>query len=179
MSREKLEFLAQLIKTSHNIVVFTGAGVSTESGVPDFRSPGGIWDRFDPEEMTFQKFVSSPESRRKYWELFRVCWHEFKGVYPNPAHLAIAELEKQGKLSAVITQNVEALHQKAANSEKKFWNFMAICGRFVALNVKLPIPGKKPITACNKEKLLKTVPSAVGFSSRQPLLLDSSCRQRL
>ncbi len=119
MSREKVEKLAELIKNSGDIVVFTGAGVSTESGVPDFRSPGGIWDRFDPNEMTFQKFVSSEESRRKYWDLFKVIYKEFQGIEPNQAHLAIAELERRGKLSAVVTQNVEELHQKAGNSPDK------------------------------------------------------------
>jgi len=119
MSREKVEKLAELIKNSGDIVVFTGAGVSTESGVPDFRSPGGIWDRFDPNEMTFQKFVSSEESRRKYWDLFKVTYKEFQGIEPNQAHLAIAELEKRGNLSAVVTQNVEELHQKAGNSPDK------------------------------------------------------------
>jgi len=119
MSREKIEELAELIKTSRDIVVFTGAGVSTESGVPDFRSPGGIWDRFDPNEMTFQKFVSSEGSRRKYWDLFRTTYKEFQDIEPNQAHLAIAELENRGKLSAVVTQNVEELHQKAGNSHDK------------------------------------------------------------
>lgn len=99
------------------MVVFTGAGVSTESGVPDFRSPGGIWDRFDPEEMTCQKFISNPESRRKYWELYHICWKEFQGVEPNRAHLSVAELEKHyRKISAVITQYIDGLHQKGGNS---------------------------------------------------------------
>ncbi len=119
MASEQLEELARYIKHSSNIVVFTGAGVSTESGVPDFRSPGGIWDRFDPNEMTYDKFLSSPRSRSQYWGLFRVCWKEFQEIEPNPAHLAIAELEKQNKLRAVITQNVEELHQKAGNSPEK------------------------------------------------------------
>ncbi len=119
MSREKIEMLAQLIEKSKDIVVFTGAGVSTESGVPDFRSPGGIWDRFDPNEMTFQKFVSSEKSRRKYWDLFKATYKEFQGIEPNRAHLAIAELEKRGQLSAVVTQNVEELHQKGGSSLEK------------------------------------------------------------
>lgn len=116
---EKMNMLAHWVKESQRIVVFTGAGVSTESGVPDFRSPGGIWDRFDPQEMTFQKFLSHEESRRRYWELFHICWKEFDGVHPNRAHQVIAALEEYGKVSAVITQNVDGLHQKAGNSPEK------------------------------------------------------------
>lgn len=118
---EKLVKLADWIKESKRVIVFTGAGVSTESGVPDFRSPGGIWDRFDPKEMTFQKFLSSQDSRRKYWELFHICWKEFDGVQPNRAHQVIEILEEYGKLSGVITQNVDGLHQMAGNSPDKVW----------------------------------------------------------
>ena len=60
--------VADLIVKSKRIVVFTGAGVSTESGIPDFRSPGGIWDRFDPDDFTYQKFVSDPAARKKHWQ---------------------------------------------------------------------------------------------------------------
>jgi len=116
---EKMNNLAHWVKESQRIVVFTGAGVSTESGVPDFRSPGGIWDRFDPQEMTFQKFLSNKESRRKYWDLFHVCWKEFDGVQPNRAHQVMATLEEYGKVTAVVTQNVDGLHQMAGNSPDK------------------------------------------------------------
>ena len=119
MDKEKVENLSRLIKKSDNIVVFTGAGASTESGVSDFRSPGGIWERFDPGEMTYQKFLSSPQSRSKYWEFYRECWREFRLAEPNPAHLAVAGLEKRGKLTAVITQNIDELHQKAGTSPEK------------------------------------------------------------
>lgn len=116
---EELEHLtekvADLIIRSKRIVVFTGAGVSTESGIPDFRSPGGIWERYDPEDFTIQKFLSNAEVRRKIWGMLA---SEFlKDFQPNPAHYAIAELEKMGKLECVITQNVDNLHQMAGNSK--------------------------------------------------------------
>ncbi|MBE9482744.1 MAG: hypothetical protein IMY88_03600 [Chloroflexi bacterium] len=73
MEKQNLDILidrvADLIINAKRIVVFTGAGVSTESGIPDFRSPGGIWDRFDPDDFTYQKFVSDPEARRKQWRM--------------------------------------------------------------------------------------------------------------
>lgn len=106
---------AQLIKSSKKIVVFTGAGVSTESGIPDFRSPGGLWERYTP--VMYQDFLQSAESRKKYWAMGKMTYPVFSQAQPNPAHHAIVELEKMGKLYALITQNVDGLHQKAGTSE--------------------------------------------------------------
>ena len=103
---------ADLILSSKRIVVFTGAGVSTESGIPDFRSPGGLWSKYDPEEFTIQKFLSSLEARKSHWKMLKETFIKFEAD-PNPAHYAIAELEKMGKLDCVITQNVDDLHQRA------------------------------------------------------------------
>jgi len=113
-----IEAVADLIAGSPRAVVFTGAGISTESGIPDFRSPGGIWSKYDPDDFTYQKFVSSLESRKKHWQLIGQGLFT-EGAEPNPAHLAIAELERIGKLECVITQNVDNLHQKAGNSPEK------------------------------------------------------------
>ena len=109
---------ADLIIDAKRIVVFTGAGISTESGIPDFRSPGGIWERFDPDDFTYQKFVSDPECRRKQWQMLREGGLTTKAK-PNLAHYAIAELDSLGKLDCVITQNVDNLHQKAGVPDGK------------------------------------------------------------
>lgn len=103
-----------MIRKAGHIVVFTGAGVSTESGIPDFRSPGGFWTKFDPEDFTIDKFRSSPETRRKQWR-FLLSGDLLKDASPNAAHDAIAELEAMGRLDCVITQNIDNLHQKAGN----------------------------------------------------------------
>lgn len=112
---EKIARVAEMIAQAKNVVVFTGAGVSTESGIPDFRSPGGIWTRFDPEDFTIDKFLSSPETRLKQWR-FLLAGDLFKDALPNAAHTAIAGLEALGKLNCVITQNIDNLHQKAGNN---------------------------------------------------------------
>lgn len=104
--------VAGLILESRKLVVFSGAGISTESGIPDFRSPGGIWDRFDPDDFTYSKFVTSEDSRRKQWYIFREGLLSDKAV-PNAAHIAIAGLYEMGRLDCVITQNIDNLHQKA------------------------------------------------------------------
>ena len=116
---ETVDLVAQWVVNSNNIVVFTGAGISTESGIPDFRSPGGLWDRFDPNEFTYQSFLASEENRKIRWQFYQEMYKTFSQARPNPAHLAIAELEKMNKLNAVITQNIDNLHQQAGNSPEK------------------------------------------------------------
>lgn len=96
------------------VVAFTGAGISTESGIPDFRSPGGVWTRYDPRDFTFSRYVSSPEVRRRSWDMRREFWAS--DPRPNPAHLALARLEQAGRLDAVVTQNIDGLHQAAGNT---------------------------------------------------------------
>ena len=110
---------AQLIAESKKILVFTGAGLSTESGIPDFRSPGGIWDRYDPSDFYYQKIVSDQRAREKYWKMSSEYWEVMRDAKPNPAHLAIKKLEHMGKLLAIVTQNIDNLHQKAGNSPEK------------------------------------------------------------
>ena len=111
--------LADLIISSERIIVFTGAGISTESGIPDFRSPGGIWSKYDPAEFTYQKFLSSAENRKQHWGFYKNGTFVDESIEPNAAHYAIAELWEMGKLTRVITQNVDNLHQKAGVPEEK------------------------------------------------------------
>ncbi|MGB8708099.1 MAG: NAD-dependent deacylase [Dehalococcoidia bacterium] len=110
--------VAALILESSRVIVFTGAGISTESGIPDFRSPGGIWTKFDPDDFTIQKFMSSEKTRRMQWQMLAEG-SLLKDAEPNQAHHAVAELEKLGKLTCVITQNIDNLHQKAGSSPDK------------------------------------------------------------
>jgi len=116
---ELIQKVVELINQSRKVIVFTGAGVSTESGIPDFRSPGGIWQKYDPEDFYYQKFISSEESREKYWQMSREFYEPLKNAQPNAAHKAVVELEKMGKLDCVITQNIDNLHQRAGNSPEK------------------------------------------------------------
>jgi len=101
--------LARMIRDARRMVVFTGAGVSTESGVPDFRSPGGVWSRMKP--IYFQDFVASEERRREAWTRVFSGRAGWVGAKPNAGHAAVARLVARGKVRAVITQNVDNLHQ--------------------------------------------------------------------
>lgn len=110
------EQLAKQILDSSRVVVLTGAGVGTASGISDFRSPGGVWDRYDPEDIDFQSFLSSEESRKTYWKFHRDFYLPMKRAEPNMTHYALVELERMGKLDCIITQNVDNLHQRAGSS---------------------------------------------------------------
>ena len=105
--------LAALFAEARRPVAFTGAGVSTESGIPDFRSPGGIWDRFDPDEFNYTNFIRSLDGRRKYWQLGRTIYPVIRAAQPNAAHRALAELHALERLDCCITQNIDNLHQRA------------------------------------------------------------------
>ncbi len=112
---------ARMLHDAHRIVVFTGAGISTESGIPDFRSPGGIWSQYNQDELTYQKFRSHERYRKLYWEYDRARYPPMRDAIPNPAHEAIAEMEKTGRLLALITQNIDGLHRKAGNSPERLF----------------------------------------------------------
>ena len=116
---DQIDKVAELILNAGRIVVFVGAGLSTESGIPDFRSPGGVWDKYDPEDFYFQNFLSSEASREKYWQMATEMYEAMKDAKPNQAHMAVAELERLGKLDCLITQNIDGLHYKAGNSPDK------------------------------------------------------------
>jgi NAD-dependent deacetylase len=107
------EKLVELLASASRVVAFTGAGVSTESGIPDFRSPGGVWTRHDPSQLTFGAYVESPEVRRRSWEMRREFFAQ--PVSPNPAHVALARLEEAGRSPGVVTQNIDGLHQDAGS----------------------------------------------------------------
>lgn len=106
----------ELVEASRSIVVLTGAGISTDSGIPDFRGPNGLWTRNPAAEKAsnLQAYLSEPEVRRAAWEA-RVASQAWTAV-PNPGHRAVADLETTGKLSAVVTQNIDELHQRAGSS---------------------------------------------------------------
>ncbi len=152
----KIDELAKIIDNSSNIVFFGGAGMSTESGIPDFRSADGIYNqklskRFSPEEMVSHTFLMShPE------EFFEFLFTKmiFLEAVPNQGHKALAELESRGKLQAVVTQNIDGLHQKAGSKEVSElhgtvmrWYCMD-CGRRYSLDYALQENGKEVVPRC-------------------------------
>jgi len=170
-----IDRVADLIINAKRIVVFTGAGVSTESGIPDFRSPGGIWERFDPDDFTYQKFVSDRGVRIKQWQMLGEGGLTIK-VQPNPAHYAIAELDRSGTLDCVITQNVDNLHQRGGVPDDKVfelhgnmqWAVCLDCGRrYPFEQIKARLDAGEDIPDCEECRgILK--PDAVFFGEALP-----------
>jgi NAD-dependent deacetylase len=110
-----VERLAELFRECGPAVVLTGAGVSTESGIPDFRSPSGLWAQFDP--MDYGSIQSFRENPARVWEFYAPRFGMLAEAEPNPGHLALAELERLGHVRAVVTQNIDLLHERAGSRD--------------------------------------------------------------
>jgi NAD-dependent deacetylase len=106
-----LEALAAAWRDARSVVVLTGAGLSTASGIPDFRSPGGRWSRYQP--VTIQEFRATEEARERYWRYKGETWEVVSAAEPNPGHLALAALAQRGRLDLLVTQNVDGLHERS------------------------------------------------------------------
>jgi NAD-dependent deacetylase len=113
----KVDELAEMIADAKNIVAFTGAGISTESGIPDYRSPGGIWTKFKP--IDFGDFLASSEARRETWRRKFASHEVLQKATPNAGHRALARLVEQGRMTAVVTQNIDGLHQASGVPDAK------------------------------------------------------------
>ena len=116
-AQDPVSRLTDLLCSAERIVCFTGAGISTESGIPDFRSPGGMWSRVPPIE--FQDFMASEEMRREAWRRKLVTDRTMRAAGPNRGHRAVAKLVGSGACACVITQNVDGLHQRSGVPEDK------------------------------------------------------------
>jgi NAD-dependent deacetylase len=108
-----IERVANWLHQARRAVVFTGAGISTESGIPDFRSPGGVWARNRP--VYYDEFLASAEARFEYWRQKSEMADDFERAMPNSGHLTIARWEQGGRVTGVITQNIDGLHQQAGS----------------------------------------------------------------
>ncbi len=167
---------ANLVAQARKIMAFTGAGLSTESGIPDFRSPGGIWERYDPSEFEYNRIVSSERARAAYWRMSTEFYGTMKDARPNPAHVALKDLEDMGKLSAIVTQNIDNLHQKAGNSPDKiieihgtaFYVSCLGCGRSYERDaIEARLAGGEVAPACDYcAGILK--PATISFGQAMP-----------
>ncbi len=115
--QEQLQDAAELLREAQKIVALTGAGISTESGIPDFRSPDSIWLKNPP--VSYPDFINKPEARRQYWRTRRELSSQIRAARPNPAHLALAELERRQMLLGLVTQNFDGLHLDAGHDPER------------------------------------------------------------
>ncbi len=185
MTSTGIEKLAQLIVDSRRLVAFTGAGISTESGIPDFRGPDGIWTKFNPADFTFQKFLTSPETRQMSWQRFRT--NPAHDAQPNPGHFALAELGRLGKLDCIITQNVDNLHESAGCTHvielhgTMKWVICLECGqRYPSQEVRGWLEDGETVPACRKcGGLLKSATVSFGQAMPQKETAEAERRSRL
>ena len=112
-----IEELARCWRDAEHVVVLTGAGLSTASGIPDFRSPGGRWSRYQP--VTIQEFLASEEARARYWRYKGETWQVIRTAPPNPGHEALAALGVAGHVALLVTQNVDGLHERSGFSSER------------------------------------------------------------
>ena len=165
--------LASLISESERILVFTGAGISTGSGIRDFRGPQGVWQTRQP--VYFEDFIASEAARIEYWDQKLEAWPSFRDAQPNPAHEAIAALDHAGKLLMVVTQNIDGLHARAGIPAGRLVELHGTGGRIECLSChELTDPGphfdafartRRP-PACRCGGLLKPATISFGQSLR-------------
>jgi NAD-dependent deacetylase len=135
---EKIAQMAELISNSSRIVGFTGAGLSTESGISDYRSKGGLWERFTP--VYFQEFLEDEEKRKLYWRRKLEMWPSLRDAEPNEGHRIFTSLHERGKLSGVITQNIDGLHEAAGVPGEKIVRIHGTNSEIVCLSCGRVIP---------------------------------------
>jgi NAD-dependent deacetylase len=167
--------LRSIIEESKRGVVFTGAGISTESGIPDFRSPGGIWTQYKP--IDFRDFMASEEMRRESWRRKFASDAVMKKAQPNKGHLAVAKLVQQGKVSSVITQNIDGLHQLSGVPDDKVielhgnttYATCLNCGkRYELEDIRKVFDKDETLPACDQcSGIIKT--ATISFGQAMPL----------
>lgn len=169
-----IERLRDMIGMADRIVAFTGAGISTESGIPDFRSPGGIWTKYQP--IYFDDFISSEDMRREAWRRKFATDEVMTKAEPNAGHRALAKLVELGRMSAIITQNIDGLHQQSGVPEPKIielhgngtYATCLDCGQRYELGpIKRAFLEHGQIPACSKcDGLVKT--ATISFGQAMP-----------
>jgi NAD-dependent deacetylase len=171
---DDVERLHDLIATAKRIVAFTGAGISTESGIPDFRSPGGIWTKYQP--IYFDDFMASEEMRHEAWRRKFATDATMQQAEPNAGHRALAKLVEQGKLTAIITQNIDGLHQRSGVPNSKIielhgnttYATCLDCGqRYELAPIRKVFESKGSLPICEKcDGIVKT--ATISFGQAMP-----------
>ncbi|MFX1386748.1 MAG: NAD-dependent deacetylase [Promethearchaeota archaeon] len=167
MDRNRVRKAAELLLSSEYAIVLTGAGISTESGIPDFRGEGGIWKKYKPEIYgSIQSFLNNPS---KFWKMAEEIAPTLFNAEPNPGHYAIADLEKMNIIKAVITQNVDELHQKAGTII--VYEVHGNINRFTCLGCRASYSKEQLLRKIKKEKHLPPVCNFCGAPLKPSVVL--------
>jgi NAD-dependent deacetylase len=175
LNQDESARLRAMLSKSRRAVVFTGAGISTESGIPDFRSPGGIWTKYKP--IDFSDFLATEDMRRESWRRKFASDSVMKAAQPNKGHLAVAKLVQQGKVSSVITQNVDGLHQLSGVPDEKVielhgnatYAACLDCGnRYELVDIRKTFEKDDTLPVCDKcNGIIKT--ATISFGQAMPV----------
>ncbi len=184
INEESITAAAQLIHLSKYIVVFTGAGISTESGIADFRSPGGLWSRYNPSEYAnYSAFLKHPE---KFWKMHKELSETVFAAEPNLAHTTLASLEKDyKKVKTIITQNIDFLHLRAGNTKVleihgsgQTANCLSCQTEFQYTDIQKLLDEGQDVPRCNKcDGLIK--PNVVLFGEQLPFEVLQQARDEV
>lgn len=166
----------ELIARSKRITGFTGAGISTESGIPDFRSPGGVWA--NNRMIEYQEFISSRAARIEAWRQKALGWPEMRAAKPNAGHAAFVALERQGKLLAMITQNIDGLHQRAGQNPDLVIELHGTMTHAVCLSCAARIPMDEAIARIKAGDLAPLCEKCGGYLKSATISFGQAMPQR-
>ena len=150
MHDEEVRRLQNLIDTRKRIVGFTGAGISTESGIPDFRSAGGLWEKYTP--VYFDEFLRDPDKRLLYWQRKKDVWPKFRDARPNIGHLFFRKLLEEGQLMGLITQNIDGMHEKSGLPREMIVNLHGTNSEVVCLSCGKIFPAEEVFSRLDLER---------------------------
>ena len=160
-TNNQIDALKSAISKSNRIVGFTSAGISTESGIPDYRSKGGIWDKFQP--VYFEEFISDEGKRILYWQRKQELWKDLSNALPNKGHLFFKHLYDEGKLAGLITQNIDGLHEKSGLPKDIIVNLHGTNLEVTCLDCGFTVPAQDVFDRLDLEQGVPLCPECSGF----------------
>lgn len=174
-NEEQIKSFKSAIDKSKRIVGFTGAGISTESGIPDYRSKGGIWDKFQP--VYFDEFLSDEKKRILYWQRKQELWNDIRNATPNKGHLFFKRLYDERKLIGIVTQNIDGLHEKSGLPKDIIVNLHGTNLEVACLKCEFIVPSGKVLDNLNLEKGVPLCPKCGGLLKPNTISFGQQLRE--
>jgi len=174
-SNNQIEAFKSAISNSEKIVGFTGAGISTESGIPDYRSKGGIWDKFQP--VYFEEFISDEKKRLLYWQRKQELWKDLSIAIPNKGHLFFKHLYDEGKLAGLLTQNIDGLHEKSGLPKGIIVNLHGTNLAVTCLDCGFTVPSEGVFDQLDLEQGVPLCPECDGFFKPETISFGQQLRE--
>jgi len=174
-TNEQIEIFKSAIDKSKRIVGFTGAGISTESDIPDYRSKGGIWDKFQP--VYFDEFLSDEKKRFLYWQRKQELWKSMRGAVPNKGHMFFKHLYDERKLIGLITQNIDGLHEKSGLPKDIMVNLHGTNLEVICLECGFIVPSEEVLDNLNLEQGVPLCSKCEGLLKPNTISFGQSLRE--